>query len=238
MRSIPITASEDDFLDEPTQICRRCLVSQPISAFDLRSDTGRRRGVCKSCRRVAQRRPLSAPRRRTMWLVGSVELLRCRKCGEMKPWTEFPRRGKDSDRLQTWCKTCFSAYKAERHQRNHAREMARIRRNQLIQVATNRAQIATYLQSNHCVDCGESDPIVLDFDHVRGTKLHEVSLMVANGYPWAKILEEIAKCEVRCSNCHRRVTARRRLVVSEPLWLYGDPGATRTPDQQLRRLLL
>ena len=225
-------------MDEPNQVCRRCQVSRPISEFDLRSDTGKRRGVCKSCRRTAQRLPLDAPRRLTTFLVGSTDLLQCRKCGESKPWTEFPGRGKTSDRLQTWCKACFSKYKAERHQKNHEREMARIRRNQLVQVATNRAQIATYLETHPCVDCGQRDPIVLDFDHVRGTKLHEVSLMVANGYAWAKILEEIAKCEVRCSNCHRRVTAQRRLAVSEPVWPYGDPGAIRTPDQQLRRLLL
>ena len=221
--------------------CSKCGETKPLDEFDIRRDTGRPRGVCKACRRKAQRisRPSQVPK--TRYVVEAPELLRCRKCLELKPWTDFPRKRKESRRLQTWCKACFSEYKAARHQKNHDREMARIRRNQLVQVATNRAQIANFLRTHHCVDCGESDPIVLDFDHVRGTKLHDVSLMVANGYPWARIEEEIAKCEVRCSNCHRKVTAARRAqarIIAEPQYLYGDPGAIRTPDQQLRRLLL
>ena len=221
--------------------CRKCGETKPLSEFDRRSGTGNYRGVCKACRRAYQRRPFNPDRRRTKFFVGTTELLTCRKCQLAKPWTEFPLRGRSSDRLQTWCKACFAAYKAERHQRNHDREMARIRRNQLIQVAANRARVSEYLRTHHCVDCGQANPIVLDFDHVRGEKLHEVSKMVANGYPWPRIEEEIAKCDVRCANCHRIVTALRRSTsrtIAEPLWVYGDPGAIRTRDQQLRRLLL
>lgn len=221
-------------------MCRRCRISRPISEFDLRSDTGKRRGVCKACRRVAQRLPLTAPRRQTTFLVGSAELLRCRACGESKPWTEFPRRGTNTDRLQTWCKACFSAYKAKRHQKNHEREVARIHRNQRARIVENRAQVDAYLATHACVDCGEGDIRLLEFDHVRGEKLGDVSTMVNTGRSWRMIETEIAKCEVRCANCHRRVTHERRraAVIAEPLWLYGDPGAIRTPDQQLRRLLL
>ena len=104
-------------------------------------------------------------------------------------------------------------------------------------------RVAQHLQTHACIDCGEADPIVLEFDHVRGEKVEDVSRMVASGRSWAKIEAEIAKCEVRCANCHRRVTnARRREVtgISEELsvWLVGDPGAIRTRDQHLRRVLL
>ena len=210
-----------------TQICRRCQLMKPITEFDLRSDTGKRRGVCKACRRVSQRLPLDAPRRRTAWLVGATELLPCRKCGELKPWTEFPRRGRDSDRLHTWCKRCFSAYKAERHQKNHEREMARIHRNQRARIVENRAQVDAYLLTHPCADCGEVDLRVLDFDHVRGEKIGDVSTMVNTGRSWPMIEAEIAKCDVRCANCHRKVTYERRraALVSEPVWIYGDPGA-------------
>jgi hypothetical protein len=33
--------------------------------------------------------------------------------------------------------------------------------------------------------------------------------MIQSGYSIAKIKEEIEKCEVRCANCHRKVTAQR-----------------------------
>jgi hypothetical protein len=59
-----------------------------------------------------------------------------------------------------------------------------------------------------CADCGEKDPVVLDLDHVRGKKVRAVAMMV--GGPTDKLLDELQKCEPRCANCHRRVTARRR----------------------------
>jgi hypothetical protein len=50
--------------------------------------------------------------------------------------------------------------------------------------------------------------MVLEFDHVRGVKVRNISEMVRGKFSWRRILEEIEKCEVRCANCHRRKTAR------------------------------
>ncbi len=56
-----------------------------------------------------------------------------------------------------------------------------------------------------CVDCGESDPVVLEFDHIdRVTKRMDVSVMAQRGYPLATLEAEVAKCVVRCANDHRR----------------------------------
>jgi hypothetical protein len=60
-----------------------------------------------------------------------------------------------------------------------------------------------------CVDCGQSYPwYVMDFDHVRGQKLANIS---AAAFSWSvpKLLEEMAKCDVVCSNCHRVRTFER-----------------------------
>jgi hypothetical protein len=75
-------------------------------------------------------------------------------------------------------------------------------------VASTRMRMVEFLAGHPCVDCGERDPAVLDFDHV-GVKRELVSALVARAAPWSRIVEEIAQCEVRCANCHRRVTARR-----------------------------
>lgn len=67
-----------------------------------------------------------------------------------------------------------------------------------------------YLVVHPCVDCAEPDPIVLEFDHVeRSKKRASVAFLARSGYPWSTVLNELAKCEVRCANCHRRRTAEQ-----------------------------
>jgi hypothetical protein len=57
-------------------------------------------------------------------------------------------------------------------------------------------------EASGCVDCGESNHIVLDFDHIKNKK-YNISRMIHDGFSWAAIKKEIAKCEVVCANCHR-----------------------------------
>lgn len=73
-----------------------------------------------------------------------------------------------------------------------------------------RLKVLEYLQGHPCVDCGERDPLVLQFDHVRGDKVDAIARLVSQGRRWEAIEAEIAKCEVRCANCHQRVTILRR----------------------------
>ena len=65
-----------------------------------------------------------------------------------------------------------------------------------------------YLKTHPCVDCNESDPIVLEFDHLHSKK-KGVSQMVSAAHSIKDIELEISKCEVRCCNCHRRKTAKQ-----------------------------
>jgi len=51
-----------------------------------------------------------------------------------------------------------------------------------------------------CVDCGETDRALLEFDHVRGTKSDNVASMMLMS--WDRIKIELDKCELRCLDCH------------------------------------
>jgi hypothetical protein len=75
----------------------------------------------------------------------------------------------------------------------------------------NFIRLMAYLADHPCVDCGEADPIVLDFDHLPGaTKRFEVGRAVGSSTrSWSLISSEIERCDVVCANCHRRRTARR-----------------------------
>jgi hypothetical protein len=72
----------------------------------------------------------------------------------------------------------------------------------------HQARLADYLRAHPCVDCGEKDIVVLEFDHRPGTKkVRDISGMSQAGPE--TLAQEMEKCEVRCANCHTRVTAQR-----------------------------
>jgi hypothetical protein len=93
-------------------------------------------------------------------------------------------------------------------------------------IAQKVGYVARYLRSHPCVDCGNADTDVLQFDHVRGEKITEVSDIAYRTGTIRSLLEEIAKCEVRCANCHtKRHAVERR----------EDPDRPHYRDHFLRR---
>jgi L-lysine 2,3-aminomutase len=125
---------------------------------------------------------------------------RCCHCKAWKPLTDFNRMSKSLDGRQARCRECNKAY----HYENWERHMSQIRGRTKRVTRENQRNILEYLLAHPCVDCGESDPVVLQFDHLRD-KRKNVGAMI-RGYPWSTILEEIEKCVVRCANCHARRT--------------------------------
>ena len=103
-----------------------------------------------------------------------------------------------------------AAYRRAHYQRNKDAYKSKAKAWTKATILSNREKIDLYLTARPCVDCGEPDIVVLEFDHVRGKKRNDVSVMVNRGCTWKTIASEIDKCEVRCANCHRRRTARSR----------------------------
>ena len=66
-------------------------------------------------------------------------------------------------------------------------------------------------EESGCIDCNVKYPYYkLDFDHVRGEKKDNLSRMV-RWYSYDEVLEEVKKCDIVCSNCHRERTHIRSL---------------------------
>jgi hypothetical protein len=82
------------------------------------------------------------------------------------------------------------------------------------EVRRTKAYLSRYIQDlksrTPCMDCKIQYPYyVMDFDHVRGRKQKNVMELIPT-LSKKKIDEEIAKCEIVCSNCHRVRTHIRR----------------------------
>lgn len=73
------------------------------------------------------------------------------------------------------------------------------------------------LKEAPCTDCGvQYPPVCMDFDHLPGTeKIMDLATARARKWSKGKILAEIDKCELVCSNCHRIRTANRKGVMSD-----------------------
>jgi hypothetical protein len=129
---------------------------------------------------------------------------RCCTCKQVKPLDEFNKRKRSKDGRQGSCRDCNKAY----HYKHWDRHMAQIRERSKQVLERNRRLMVEYLRAHPCVDCGETDIIVLEFDHLRDKSANVSSLMMRKN-EWQRVLNEIAKCQVVCANCHRRRTARR-----------------------------
>jgi hypothetical protein len=71
-------------------------------------------------------------------------------------------------------------------------------------------QYVDRLKRQACTDCGVSyPPYVMDFDHVRGEKAVNLSRLRNARLAWSRLREELEKCELVCSNCHRIRTQLR-----------------------------
>jgi hypothetical protein len=133
----------------------------------------------------------------------------CSKCAVYLDEAKFTWRDKVKGIRHRYCSDCQKHLSKEHYRRNKHKYFLRNEINNKYQREIIQAKIFAYLKTQQCVDCGESDPLVLEFDHVRGTKEREIAKMVSNKVSWPKIEAEISKCEIRCANCHRRITAKR-----------------------------
>jgi hypothetical protein len=133
---------------------------------------------------------------------------RCGDCGELKPLNDFAWRRREQGQRDNLCRPCRAAYHQRHYAANRQRYIDQAReRKQALALARTRFLLA-YFADHCCVDCGETDAVVLEFDHLRDKRFDVGAALPYRN--WQSILDEIAKCEVVCANCHRRRTARRR----------------------------
>jgi hypothetical protein len=154
-----------------------------------------------------------------------MNLRRCTPCQGYFPLTAFAWRRIDRGYRDTFCYRCRAAYRRDHYATNRERyiRMAGDRRDREVERRTR--LLLAYLEEHPCADCGQDDPVVLEFDHI-GAKRFGISRGLRDR-PWSDVLSEMEACEVVCANCHRRRTYERGDVLR--LRLSSDDRAGETP---------
>ena len=114
-----------------------------------------------------------------------VERGPCALCGKRSSddsdWVQSSRRG-------YWARSCRDCInEGERAKRGFKRK------------------VISRIKAGPCADCGNTFPsAAMDFDHRDpATKEFEIGDMAACTSSWERLMAEIDKCDLVCSNCHR-----------------------------------
>lgn len=124
---------------------------------------------------------LTQPQELNLVVDVKIKLKMCHTCKVLKSTKAFHKSKTAPDGFYYSCKKC----------QNYRQKLrARI----------NKDKAITYL-GKKCERCGkEFHPACMDFHHVRGKDKGVASLM---SHSWDKIRQELDKCVLLCSNCHR-----------------------------------
>ena len=166
---------------------------------------------CATPRCSPEFRAASVPRRceHVFGMRDGAAVQKCYSCGELKPADQLAWRRKQQGQRDSFCRPCRSAYHRKHYAENRRRYVAQAGERKRRLALERTKYLLEYFRAHPCTDCGEGDPVVLEFDHIGEDKLFDI----AQSLPyrsWQSILNEMQKCEVVCANCHRRRTAERR----------------------------
>lgn len=128
----------------------------------------------------------SRPDCATIQLLEWKRYKRCCGCEQFLHWSAFHKQAKSTNGLQSYCLECDRKSGARRYLRNITYTWR-------------------YLESHPCVECGEDNPLLLEFDHLGDKKF---CIAECSKRSLKSIDREIAKCQVLCHSCHRIKTLR------------------------------
>lgn len=184
------------------------------------------RNYIRTARKLRPRPPMTEAQRATMrkrrdtmeqWIRDLKETVSCSDCGRRFPHfvMDFDHvRGEKTEgvaslrRRMKWSQirseiekcdiVCANCHRVRTHPHPHSSKAEGV-------AVLKRVIVDGLIKAfSPCEDCHEFFPLsAMDFDHVRGEKEHEISTLVKNRMPLIKLLVELEKCDLVCTNCHR-----------------------------------
>lgn len=124
---------------------------------------------------------------------------KCTKCNQVKELICFGINKTKSDGVNAICKKCHRVVARQHYLDNKSLYIERTKQ----RVKDLREWLVAYKSILKCTRCDESHPACIEFHHIKDKDL-EICDAITHGWSKERILAEIAKCEVICSNCHRK----------------------------------
>ena len=129
----------------------------------------------------------------------------CNKCKLKKSLDEFNRNSTKKDGLQSYCKICSNESAKKDYKDNN-------RKNLFIERANSRKQEMKILfnkvrSGNGCAFCEEREICCMDFHHLDPLQKDVNVSYLCECKSKDRMLNEMKKCVVVCSNCHRKIHA-------------------------------
>lgn len=124
----------------------------------------------------------------------------CVGCEKRKPVSEFNKRNSSKDGLNSNCKVCSRDKGKKQYNKNKKYYIDKAKK-------SNNEFKMWYIELKstlECDRCGENHPATLDFHHKDPNDKVSGVCELARNCNKNRVLEEIEKCIVLCSNCHRK----------------------------------
>src|SRR5215467_4606455 len=119
----------------------------------------------------------------------------CPACRRSLDEADFNFKDRAIGRRQSHCRDCTRAQVRAHYAENTPYYLEKTRLRNIAERTSLLERLLAHLRAHPCVDCGETDPVVLDFDHVdRTDKTSEVAVLVRRRLAWRIIRDEIARC--------------------------------------------
>lgn len=142
----------------------------------------------------------------------------CSRCRRERSLRCFRNQGSNPKRPKKGiCKTCEKKYMQDYYLKNkeaikkQATEFRVARKKDLIEYVNQQ-------KDRPCADCKiKYAPWVMQFDHVKDTKVASISAFVRAAVSLEDLRSELAKCELVCANCHAERTHKRAIKNSPAL---------------------
>jgi len=135
---------------------------------------------------------------------------KCYKCKQELSLSCFTKSKAKKDGLNGTCRECHKKYTRQHYNNNKSYYKNKAKKARKAYKQEIHTFLAEYFKTHPCVDCGETNFMVLEFDHKDPhTKYMSICSMITGQKPIGLVKKEIQKCEVRCANCHKIKTAHQ-----------------------------